>query len=79
MGAALIRRIPPFCAVLSVEDELGQFNGIHNLAVLVYAHIAGCNFVDEDDFAVVVTEFKLDIPEVETNGLEVVSNDLGDL
>ena len=52
---------------LSVVDKLCELNGINNLTVLINTHIARSNFVDKDNFVVVVAEFKLDIPEVKTD------------
>ena len=43
---------------LSVENELGEFNGLNKCAVLVNTHIAGSDLVDEDDFAVIADDLK---------------------
>ena len=52
---------------LLVQDQLSQIHGIHDLAVLVYAHVAAGDLIDEDDFVIVVAELELDIPKVETD------------
>ena len=52
---------------LSVVDKLCKLYGVNNLAVLINTHIARSNFIDKDNFVVVVTELKLDIPEVKTD------------
>ena len=64
---------------LSVQDQLGQLHGLHNGIALVDAHIAGGDLVNEHHLAVLgVAELELDVPEIQADGLEVVSNDLGD-
>ena len=40
--------------LLSVEDQLGQVNGVDNGAVLVDAHVAGSDLIDEHNVAVLV-------------------------
>ena len=54
---------------LSVQNQLGQFNRINNLAILVNTHVTGSNLIDKDNFVIVVTELELDVPEVKTDGL----------
>ena len=63
---------------LPVIDHFGQRGGLYDGVALVDAHVTGCDLIDEHDLAVVIAELKLDIPQVKTDGLEVVGNDLGD-
>ena len=61
-AAACFRKIR-----LSVVDKFCEFNGINDFAVLVNTHVTGSDFVDEDNFVVVVAEFELDIPKIKTD------------
>ena len=74
------RAVGIFSFGLSVQDQLGQLYGIYDLVALVDAHIAGSDLIDEDDFTgLAVAELKLDVPQVKSDGLQVIGNDLGDL
>ena len=55
--------------MLSVIDDLRQLNGVDDCVSAVDAHIARGYLVDEDYLAVIVAELKLDVPEVEAEGL----------
>ena len=60
------------------KEQLVQGHGIDVLAVLIDAHIAGGNFVNEHNIAVsIVAELKLDVVQIKTLFLQVVGNDLG--
>ena len=62
------------------EEELIELHGRDILAVLVYSHVAGSNFVDEHYGAVgSITELELDVIQLHALFLQVISNDLGDL
>ena len=52
---------------LSVVDKLCELNGINDFAVLVNTHVTGSDFVDKDNFVIVVAEFELDIPKVKAD------------
>ena len=52
---------------LSVVDKLRQFDRVNDFAVLVNAHIARRDFVDKDNFVVVIPKLEFDIPKVKTD------------
>ncbi len=58
----------PF-VLLSVQNKLGECYGLHDLAVLVNAHVARGDLVNENDLVAVVAKLKLDVPQVKTDGL----------
>ena len=54
---------------LSVVNHLRQFYRRNDNAVLVNSHVTGSDFINQDNFAVVVTELELDVPKVKTDAL----------
>ena len=47
---------------LSVKNKLGKLNRLNNCIAFINTHITGSNFVNKNNFAVIVTKLKLNIP-----------------
>ena len=48
------------------QNDFCQFNGFNDFAVFVNTHVTGSDFVDQDNFVVVVTKFKFDVVQIQT-------------
>jgi len=68
-----------FCCLLC-EEQLGQSHGIDVLAVLVNAHVAGSDFVNQQHIAVlIIAILELDVIQDHALLLQIIGDDLGDL
>ena len=58
------------------EKQLGKSHRINILTVLINTHIAGSNFVNEDNLVIVVAKLKFNIPKVKADGFQVICHSL---